>query len=142
MKDRNQKRRTGEADQASTLSPQYVESTSADSPASTDAAGAGVMSIDVNRRLRRIEQLLELLPLLLAQVTDPTHLSIESAARALSVSTKTIRRRISAGSLHLETITGTRRSGIAVDELFNQWVDLRTSRRALARERAMKMEKN
>lgn len=104
----------------------------------SDAAGTSVLEIDMHRRICRIEQILELLPLLLAQVTDPTHLSIEGAARALGVSTKTIRRRISAGSLHLETIPETRRSGIAIDELFTQWVDLRTARRAFERERAMK----
>jgi hypothetical protein len=104
----------------------------------TDAGQASILEIDMHRRICRIEQLLELLPLLLAQVTDPTHLSIEGSARALGVSTKTIRRRISAGTLHLETIPETRRSGIAIDELFNQWVDLRTARRAFDRERAMK----
>jgi hypothetical protein len=103
-----------------------------------DVGRASILEIDMHRRICRIEQLLELLPLLLAQVTDPTHLSIEGAARALGVSTKTIRRRISAGSLHLETIPETRRSGIAIDELFTQWVDLRTARRAFERERAMK----
>lgn len=109
-----------------------------DEQAATHAGRASILEIDMHRRICRIEQLLELLPLLLAQVTDPTHLSIEGAARALGVSTKTIRRRISAGSLHLETIPETRRSGIAIDELFNQWIDLRTSRRAFERERAMK----
>jgi hypothetical protein len=92
--------------------------------------------MDMHRRVCRIEQLLELLPLLLAQVVDPTHLSIDAAARALGVSAKTIRRRISAGTLRLDTIPGTRRSGIAIDELFSSWVDLRTSRRAFERERA------
>lgn len=95
-----------------------------------------MVSMDMHRRICRIEQLLELLPLLLAQITDPTHLSVEAAARALGVSTKTIRRRISAGTLGLHTIAGTRRSGIAIDELFSQWVDLRTARRAFERERA------
>lgn len=96
------------------------------------------MSLDMHRRLCRIEQLLELVPLLLAQVTDPTHLSIASAARALGVSEKTIRRRISSGLLTLRTIPGTRHCGIAIDELFSQWVDLRTARRAFERERAAK----
>lgn len=89
---------------------------------------------DIHRRLCRIEQLLELVPLLLAQVVDPTHLSIEGAARALHVSTKTIRRRIAAGTLTLEVIPGTRTSGIPIEQLFGEWIDLRTSRKAFERE--------
>jgi hypothetical protein len=100
-----------------------------------DAVDASVLITDMHWRLYRIEQLLELVPLILAQVSDPTHLSIEGAARALHVSTKTIRRRISAGTLRLETIPNTRRTGIAIEQLYSEWIDLRTSRKALERER-------
>jgi hypothetical protein len=111
-----------------------VESSVQDAPASTDAAGAAWMLPDIHRRLCRIEQLLELVPLLLAQVTDPTHLSIEGAARALHVSTKTIRRRIKAGTLRLQVIPGTRVSAIEITQLYDEWIDLRTARKAFERE--------
>src|SRR4051812_24699580 len=95
---------------AGVLEPLRIVASASAQQTPSDAAGASVLEMDMHRRVCRIEQLLELLPLLLAQVTDPTHLSIEGAARALGVSTKTIRRRISAGTLHLETIPETRRS--------------------------------
>jgi|GEM_PF-2969079 len=107
-------------------------------PASTDAAGVAWMLPDLHRRLCRIEQILELVPLLLAQVVDPTHLSIEGAARALHVSPKTIRRRIAAGTLTLEVISGTRVSGISITQLYAEWIDLRTARKAFQRECAGK----
>lgn len=90
---------------------------------------------DIQRRIARIEQLLELVPLILAQVADPTHLSIEAAARALHVSTKTIRRRIAAGALSLEVVPGTRTSGVPITQLFGEWIDLHTARKAYERER-------
>lgn len=102
--------------------------------APADAAGAAWMLPDIHRRLCRIEQLLELVPLILAQVADPTHLSIEGAARALHVSPKTIRRRIAAGTLALEVIPGTRVSGVPIMQLYAEWVDIRTSRQAFDRE--------
>lgn len=105
-----------------------------DQQASADAAGAAWTLPEIHRRLCRIEQILELVPLLLAQVVDPTHLSIEGAARALNVSPKTIRRRIAAGTLALEVIPGTRMSGVPIMQLYAEWVDIRTSRRAFDRE--------
>ena len=102
--------------------------------ASTDAAGAAWMLPDIHRRLFRIEQILELVPLILAQVADPTHLSIEGAGRALHVSPKTIRRRIAAGTLTLEVIPGTRVSGVPIIQLYAEWIDLRTARKAFERE--------
>ncbi|HET8798198.1 MAG TPA: hypothetical protein VFO89_10950 [Thermoanaerobaculia bacterium] len=89
---------------------------------------------DLHRRVCRIEKILELVPLLLAQVVDPTHLSIDGAARALHVSAKTIRRRIAAGTLTLEVIPGTRVSGIPIVQLYAEWIDLRTARAAFERE--------
>jgi hypothetical protein len=89
---------------------------------------------DIHRRLCRIEQLLELVPLLLAQVVDPTHLPVDAAARALRVSAKTIRRRIAEGTLTLEVIPGTRVSGVPISQLYDEWIDIRTSRRAYERE--------
>lgn len=119
--------------QADRASLRIVELTP-DERASPDAAGAEWMLPDVHRRLCRIEQILELVPLLLAQVVDPTHLSIEGAARALHVSPKTIRRRIAAGTLALEVIPGTRVSGIPIMQLYAEWIDLRTARKAFERE--------
>jgi hypothetical protein len=105
-----------------------------DERALADAAGAAWMAADVHRRLCRIEQILELVPLLLAQVVDPTHLSIDAAARALHISQKTIRRKIASGALTLEVIPGTRISGVPIMQLYSEWVDIRTSRQAFDRE--------
>jgi hypothetical protein len=102
--------------------------------ASADSADAAWMLPDLHRRVCRIEKILELVPLLLAQVVDPTHLSIEDAARALHVSPKTIRRRIAAGTLTLEVIPGTRVSGISIMALYSEWVPLGTARMAFERE--------
>jgi hypothetical protein len=118
---------------ATRASLRIVESTLAEQ-VSTDATGAAWMLPDLHRRLCRIEQILELVPLLLAQVVDPTHLSIDGAARALNVSPKTIRRRIAAGTLTLEVVPGTRVSGIPIMQLYAEWIDLRTARKAFERE--------
>jgi len=54
----------------------------------------------------------------------------------LGVSTKTIRRRIESGTLTLETIPGTRKTGVRVDEIYDGvWVPLALSRRLLDEER-------
>ena len=88
-------------------------------------------------RLRRIEELLELLPLLLAMAgVDPTHVPIEVAAIALGVSVPTIRRKIRKGDLRLDVIAGTKTSGIPLEDLYGLWIPLRIARAALARERA------
>src|SRR3954451_15462154 len=70
----------------------------------------------LDRRLRRIEQLLELLALLLTMGgVDPPHIPIEVAALALGVSVPTIRRRIRRGELPpLEVIAGTKVSGVPI----------------------------
>lgn len=65
-----------------------------------------------------------------------THTSVEGAARVLGVSMKTIRRRIVSGTLTLETITGTRRTGIPVDQLCDRaWMPLALSRKLFDEER-------
>lgn len=90
----------------------------------------------VHERIAELEKLMRVVILLVAQNADPTHLSIESAARALGVSTKTIRRRIAAGSLTLETIPGSRRCGIRIDELYDGWwVPLALARKLVDDER-------
>jgi hypothetical protein len=91
----------------------------------------------LDRRLRRIEQLLELLPLLLAMGgVDPTHVPIEVAALALGVSVPTIRRRIRRGELPpLEVIAGTKVSGVPIEAIYSLWIPIRVARAALARER-------
>jgi hypothetical protein len=113
-----------------------VESSTQEPPASTDAAVASEVVRDLYRRLGRIEQLLRIFPILIAQVADPTHLTIEGAARVLGVSTKTIRRRVASGTLALETIAGTRRTGIPVEQLYDgAWVPLALARKLLDEER-------
>src|SRR3954454_19226776 len=112
-----------------------VESSTQPHAASTDAVVASQVIRDLYGRLIRIEQMLRILPVLVAQVADPTHLSIEGAARVLGVSTKTIRRRIASGGLTLETILGTRRTGIPVDQVYDgAWVPLALSRKLLEAE--------
>lgn len=128
-------------EQAPTLSADHaalriVESSTQECLASADAAGASEIIRDLYRRLVRIEQMLRILPILVAQTADPTHISVEGAARALGVSMKTIRRRIASGTLTLETITGTRRTGIPVDQLYDgAWIPLALSRKLFDEER-------
>lgn len=86
----------------------------------------------LNQRIARIEQLLELLPILLVAQTDPTHVSIDSAAKIIGVGTKTIRRRIQARKLRLDVYVGTRRTGIPIEQVVDGWLDLRVARAALA----------
>ncbi|HEX2059396.1 MAG TPA: hypothetical protein VHK90_01515 [Thermoanaerobaculia bacterium] len=114
------------------VSLRIVESSTQPGAASTDAVVAWQVVHDLYRRLNRIEQLLRILPILVAQTADPTHLSVEGAARVLGVSTKTIRRRIASGTLTLETIPGTRKTGVRVDEIYDgAWVPLALSRQLL-----------
>jgi len=113
-----------------------VESSTQQPAASTDAVVMSQVIRDLYGRLDRIEQMLRILPILIAQTADPTHLSVEGAARVLGVSTKTIRRRIESGTLTLETIPGTRKTGVRVDEIYDgAWVPLALSRRLLDEER-------
>lgn len=105
-----------------------------------DAATDGAPSVaavlaDIAARVRHIEQVLELVPVLLAAHGDPTHLSVENTARVLGVSVRTIRRRIAAGDLVLETIPGTRTTGIPVTAIYSRWTPLHLSRESLMRER-------
>lgn len=96
----------------------------------------------LNQRIARIQQLLELLPILLVAQVDPTHVSIDSAAKIVGVGTKTIRRRIRDRKLRLDVYVGTRRTGIPIEQVVDGWLDLRVARAALARERASLEEKN
>lgn len=91
---------------------------------------------DLNKRMTRIEKLLELLPILLAAQVNPTHVSIDGAAKILGVSTKTVRRRVRNRELTLEVLIGTKRTGIRIEQLAEGWLDLRVAKAALARERA------
>jgi len=122
--------------QAAALAPlRIVEPTPVDA-ASADAADAAWMLPDIHRRLCRIEQLLRIVPVLVAQATDPTHMSVEGAARVLGISVKTVRRRIASGTLTLEAVPGSRKTGIRVDEIFDgQWVSLAVSRKLFEDER-------
>jgi hypothetical protein len=102
-----------------------------------DAADAQPLLRDIATRLARLEQLFELVPVLLgAAGVDPTHVPIATAAQILGVSVPTIRRKIRLGELKLEVIAGTKVSGIALSELYEQWIPIRVARAALARERS------
>ncbi len=91
---------------------------------------------DLNNRISRIEKILELLPILLVAQVNPTHVSIDGAARILGVSTKAVRRRIHNRELTLEVLVGTKKTGIRIEQLAEGWLDLRVAKAALARERA------
>jgi len=89
----------------------------------------------ITKRLDRIEDFLRrVLPVLLANVGDPTHVTVRHAAELLGVSEKTIRRRIAAGTLHLHVIPGTRKSGVPIEELYSGWISLACAKAALQRE--------
>jgi hypothetical protein len=106
-------------------------------PVPTGAEGAAWMLPDLHLRVCRIEELLRLLPIILAAAgVDSTHLSVEASARALGVSVKSVRRRIAVGSLTLETIPGTRKTGIRIEQVYDGWwVPLALSRRLIEDER-------
>jgi hypothetical protein len=106
-------------------------------PAPADAAGAAWMLPDLHRRVVRIEELLRLLPIILAAAgVDSTHLSVEASARALGTSVKSVRRKIATGFLTLETIPGTRKTGIRIEQVYDGWwVPLSLSRRLIEDER-------
>ena len=87
----------------------------------------------LNQRIARIEQLLELLPILLVAQVDPTHVSIDSAAKIIGVGTKTIRRRIRDRKLRLDVRGNSphRHS----DRAGNRWMVRSTRRPSSARPR-------
>lgn len=90
---------------------------------------------DIARRVSRIEELMMILPILLAGAgVDPTHVSIATAAQILGVSVATIRRKIRQGRLQLEVIPGTKVSGIAISSIYEQWIPIRVARAARDRE--------
>jgi hypothetical protein len=77
------------------------------------------------------DKLVALLAVFASRMTDPTHVSVEEAARIEGVSSKTIRNRISSGRYSLQQVPGTRRTGIPTDQLFNRWVSISTARGVL-----------
>jgi excisionase family DNA binding protein len=87
-------------------------------------------------RVRHIERVLDLVPILLAAHGDPTHLAVPDAARALGVSVRTIRRKIAHGELHLERVADGRKTGIPIDEIYARWTPLHVSRKSVQREKA------
>lgn len=81
-------------------------------------------------KVERLERLFAFVPLLIAQTGRCTsHLTVDMAALALGVSGKTIRRRIREKKLVLETIPGTRVSGVRIDQLFRGWLPIELARR-------------
>lgn len=90
---------------------------------------------DIATRVRRIERVLELVPILLAAHGDPTHVSVPDAARVLGVSQRTIRRKIARGELTLDVIADGRKTGIAVEQLYEAWIPLRLSKQSFQREK-------
>jgi hypothetical protein len=97
--------------------------------AAGDERMAALLQI-VLSKVERLERLFAFVPLLIAQTGRCTsHLTVDMAALALGVSGKTIRRRIREKKLVLETIPGTRVSGIRIDQLFRDWLPVDVARR-------------
>lgn len=71
---------------------------------------------------------------LMARLGDPTHVTVEEAARIRGVSETTIRRQIRDGMYTLETIPGTKMTGIPLSQIYGRWIDLQTARKAMERE--------
>lgn len=90
---------------------------------------------EIGRRLARVEQLLELVPVLVAAHGDPTHVSVSDAARILRVSVRTIRRKIARGELRLDVVADGRKTGIAIEQLYEQWIPLGVSKQSYEREK-------
>lgn len=97
------------------------DSTAATMSEPVDHDGHDRMLHSIQDQLHRIETMLRLFTIVVAQAADPTHISIEGAAHALGVSVKTIRRRIASGALTLEVIPGSGKSGIRIDEVYDGW---------------------
>jgi hypothetical protein len=89
-------------------------------------------------RVRHIERVLDLVPILLAAHGDPTHLAVPDAARALVVSVRTIRRKIARGELTLERVADGRKTGIPIEQIYDRWTPLHVSRKSMERENARK----
>lgn len=90
---------------------------------------------DIARRLSSVERLLELVPILIAAHGDPTHVSVGDAARILGVSMRTIRRKIARGELRLDVVVDGRKTGIAIEQVYGQWVPLAVSKQSYKREK-------
>lgn len=90
---------------------------------------------DISRRLANVEQLLELLPILIAAHGDPTHVSVPDAARILGVSQRTIRRKIARGQLRLDVVADGRKTGIPVEQIHSAWIPLAISKQSYEREK-------
>jgi excisionase family DNA binding protein len=88
---------------------------------------------EVLARVRHIERVLELVPVLLAAHGDPTHLAVPDAARALKVSVRTVRRKIARGELTLERVADGRKTGIPIEQVYERWTPLGTSRQSMQR---------
>jgi hypothetical protein len=97
--------------------------------ASGEESTAALLGL-VLAKVERLAQLFSFVPLLIAQTGRCTsHLTVDMAALALGVSGKTIRRKIREKKLVLETIPGTRITGIRIDQLFRDWLPLELARR-------------
>jgi len=85
--------------------------------------------------LDRQSQLVDVLITLVGRVSDPTHVTVEEAARLKNCSVKTIRRKIRRGDYTLEQVSGTRLFGIPIVEIYADWIDVRAARTARERQR-------
>ncbi|HVT02036.1 MAG TPA: hypothetical protein VHL58_01525 [Thermoanaerobaculia bacterium] len=73
------------------------------------------------------ERLAAIMSTLIRRLTDPTHLSVQEVAQIEGVSEKTVRNRIGRGKYELETVPGTRRCGIPIQQVFSRWIDIQVA---------------
>jgi DNA-directed RNA polymerase specialized sigma24 family protein len=85
--------------------------------------------------VRRQEEMNAIVILLMGGLRDTTHLSIEEAAKATHVSTRTVWRRIRRGEYRLEMKPGTREQGIPIEQVFGGWISVAAARTAIESER-------
>jgi hypothetical protein len=88
---------------------------------------------DVARVLAQGESFLAVAIAFMAQHGDPTHVDVERAAQIRGISVHAMRRRIAAGKYTLETIPGTRETGIPIEQLYSDWMELAAVRTAMER---------
>jgi DNA-directed RNA polymerase specialized sigma24 family protein len=90
---------------------------------------------EVRALSKNVHELTRAAVTLLSRLTDITHFTVPEAARFLDVSEATVRSRIKRGMLRLESIPGTRRSGIPLGQLSSGWMPTVIARELAEKER-------
>ena len=96
------------------------------------------MRVELARANARGERLEAVIAVLLARYGDPSHVTVEEAAalkRKITGkgSVASIRHMIRQKRLTLEVIPGTRRTGIPLHQMYNEWLPIDLVRRIVAK---------